>query len=170
MKRSIPRRSYSQLMNIGDLLSPERVAEHADVTSKKRVLELLAEMIAGASPQLSRSEVFESLLNRERLGSTGLGRGVALPHGRLTGIQQTIGAFIRLTAAVNFDAPDDQPVDLLFALIVPEQCTDTHLQMLAQLAEMFGDQHMLKRLRSAQDTPALLTAIRAWQPEHQAAF
>ncbi len=152
------------MVNIGDLLSLDRVADQREITSKKRVLETLAEMIAGAT-MLGPTEVFDCLLTRERLGSTGLGRGVALPHGRMQGLKSTVGALLRLQTGIDFDAPDDKPVDLFFALGVPQECTETHLQILAQLAELFADPVMLERMRSARDSTTLLALLRDWQPD-----
>ena len=137
-------------MQISDILIPERVQCSASCNSKKASLEILADLIAGADPGLTKTEVFNSLLNRERLGSTGLGKGVALPHGRLKHCKKALGAFIRLTAAVDYDAIDGQPVNLLFALLVPEESTQEHLDLLARLAEIFSNADMLKQLKSEQ--------------------
>jgi nitrogen PTS system EIIA component len=147
-------------MNIEDILSPERVAARADITSKKSVLELLAELIAKDTPSISQAEIFDSLCARERLGSTGLGHGVAIPHGRLKGSQDTLGAFVQLQKGVDYDAVDQQPVDLLFALLVPEESTNEHLQILAQLAEMFSDSERLRKLRRAYSAEALYKQLK----------
>lgn len=147
-------------MNIEDILSPERVAARADITSKKSVLELLAELIAEDTPSISQAEIFDSLCARERLGSTGLGHGVAIPHGRLKGSQDTLGAFVQLQQGVDYDAVDQQPVDLLFALLVPEESTNEHLQILAQLAEMFSDSERLRKLRRAYSAEALYKQLK----------
>jgi mannitol/fructose-specific phosphotransferase system IIA component (Ntr-type) len=103
-------------------------------------------------------DIFDSLLNRERLGSTGLGTGVAIPHGRMTGIDAPVGAIITLKNGVDYDAVDHQPVDLLFALVVPEASTDEHLQILATLARMFSDRKLCENLRASQDAEQLLRA------------
>ena len=155
-------------MNIGELLSAERTACNAVATSKKRAIEMISEMIASATPSLTQGEIFGSLLNRERLGSTGLGHGVAIPHGRLAGTDQPIAALIKLKEGVEYDAPDQQPVDLLFALLVPEKSTEEHLHILALLAEMFADQQLLEKLRAATDVEALLTLVSQWQPNNAA--
>lgn len=130
-------------------LSLERCAVDVDTSSKKRTFEVLGEMLADALPAHESREVFECLINRERLGSTALGRGIAIPHGRVSGIEQPIAAFIRLRQPIDCDALDRQPVDLMFALLVPETSTDLHLQILAQLARMFSDEQFTKRLRLA---------------------
>jgi len=153
-------------MQLTDLLVPERISCDNNASSKKRVLELLSEMIAVGQDTLDKTEVFDSLLSRERLGSTGLGHGVAIPHGRLKESDKTIGAFIKLQDGIDYDAMDHQPVDLLFALLVPEQSTDEHLQLLAKLAEMFSDAEVVNRLRSAHTTAALLNIVQEWQTRH----
>ncbi len=135
-------------MHIADILSADRILCSLDIASKKAAIEALSELIAGASPNISQKEVFESLLNRERLGSTGLGQGVAIPHGRLKNGSPTIAAFIQLASGVDYDAPDKQPVDLMFALLVPENSTDEHLQILAALAERFSQTTLLQQIRS----------------------
>lgn len=142
-------------MDIETILTPERIAARANVTSKKGVLELLAELIAKDTPSITQAEIFDSLCARERLGSTGLGHGVAIPHGRLKGSQETLGAFVQLEKGVDYDAVDQQPVDLLFALLVPEESTNEHLQILARLAEMFSDSDRLRKLRRAHSEQSL---------------
>ena len=130
-------------------LSQERCAIDVDTSSKKRTFEVLGEMLAEALPAHESREVFECLINRERLGSTALGRGIAIPHGRVNGLDQPVAAFIRLRQPIDCDALDRQPVDLMFALLVPETSTDLHLQILAHLARLFSDQAFTTRLRQA---------------------
>lgn len=147
-------------MLIADCLAPTRVMTGVDVRSKKRALEQLSSLLASGGAALAELEIFESLLARERLGSTGIGHGVAIPHGRLKAAGQAIGAFIQLRQGVDFSAVDNQPVDLLFALLVPEESTEEHLQLLAALAEMFSSESLraeLRRARSAADVHRLLT-------------
>ena len=147
-------------MQISDILTPERIQCDASSNSKKASLEILADLIASADPGLTKTEVFNSLLNRERLGSTGLGKGVALPHGRLKHCKKALGAFIRLATSVDYDAIDGEPVNLLFALLVPEESTQEHLDLLARLAEKFSDKNMLVQLKTEQSRDqvfALLT-------------
>jgi len=151
-------------MKIADLLTPERVACRNDLTSKKRTLEALGELIATAQSDLSAQAIFDSLIGRERLGSTGLGHGVALPHGRLSRSRQAVGAFIRLEQGVDFDALDQQPVTLLFALLVPEHFTDEHLKILAYLAEMFSDRAFCDILRATEDDQTLFQRLVSWEP------
>ncbi len=146
-------------MLISDLLSPENI--HCDVhsSSKKRLLELISEELARNSDSLSQREVFESLCARERLGSTGLGKGVAIPHGRVKGTQSVEVSFLRLKKPLPYDAIDGEPVDLLFALAVPESCGEDHLKLLAQAAELFSDADLLEELRSAENSGSLLRLL-----------
>jgi PTS system nitrogen regulatory IIA component len=150
-------------MNITELLSPERVVQRSDVASKKKALELLGDLLAEAEPDISSRAVFDSLLGRERLGSTGLGYGVALPHGRLAGTQNAIGAVLKLDQGIDFDATDQQPVDLLFALLVPEHFTNEHLMIIAYLAEMFDDKGFCEQLRAATSDQHLYDQLAGWQ-------
>ena len=134
-------------MLISEILSEERILCGVDTTSKKGVLEELGKLITSADPSLTYTEIFSCLIAREKLGSTGLGKGVAIPHGRLGHGNTTIGAFLQLKRAIDYDAIDQKPVDLIFALIVPKDSTDEHLQILATLAEKFSDTTLLNRLR-----------------------
>ncbi|MFP4682249.1 MAG: PTS sugar transporter subunit IIA [Ectothiorhodospira sp.] len=152
-------------MNIGDLLAPDRVLCTSEVSSKKRALEMLGEMLSTRLPKLTTGEIFDSLLARERLGSTGLGHGVAIPHGRLEGAGEACAALLKLDRGVDYDAPDNEPVDLLFALVVPADSTDEHLQILAVLARMFSDPETLARLRDAGGHPEILELLRRWTTE-----
>lgn len=141
-------------MRLIDLVSPRRMLVDASITSKKRLLELLAGRLAPEGSDL-QGAIFEGLCARERLGSTGLGHGVAIPHGRIAGLNEAVGVFVRLSEPVDFGAPDGQPVDLVFALAVPEHFTHQHLMLLSELAELFGEESFRRRLRSAPDAAAL---------------
>lgn len=134
-------------MKLSDILTPDRVQLDSDATSKKRVLESASQLIADCDENLSPRAVFDCLIAREKLGSTGLGHGVAIPHGRLGGLDKTIGVFIRVPNGVDFDAPDNEPVDLVFALLVPEESTDEHLQVLADIATYFDSRGSRDALR-----------------------
>lgn len=112
---------------------------------------------------MTEDEIFESLIERERLGSTGLGHGVAIPHARLKGREEAIGAFLKLDTGIDFDAIDQQPVDLVFALLVPEHYTDEHLHILANLAEIFGDEPFCEKLRNCNDVNQALDLLTHWQ-------
>ncbi len=147
-------------ISLVDILSPERVRCDVDATSKKKVLELVSELMAGAQDSLEMRVVADRLLAREKLGSTALGYGVAIPHGRCTDATTAVAAFVKLREGVDFDAPDGQPVDLIVGLLVPEECTDGHLQLLAQLADVFSRPEIRERLRqplSADDLVELLS-------------
>jgi PTS system nitrogen regulatory IIA component len=146
-------------MHIADLLTPARVVADVRVTSKKRLLEQLAAMLDERESPDSERAIFDSLIKRERLGSTGLAHGVAIPHGRSAAIQRAVGAFVRLSEPIDFGAVDGNPVDLVFALVVPEHFTDQHLMFLAGLAERFSDNTVLARLRSARDTGQLFDLL-----------
>lgn len=145
---------------MSELLAPERVAYGVPATSRKRALELAAHTLAGGSSEPGESVILDSLLARERLGSTAIGHGVALPHGRVSGLAQSRGAFIRLAEPVDFDAPDGVPVDLVFGLIVPLQCNDEHLAALAAIAARLDDAGLRDALR-ATDDPARALALLA---------
>jgi PTS system nitrogen regulatory IIA component len=134
-------------MNISELLHPECVHCCPEVGSKKRLLEDISELLARKAPQLSQTEIFESLINREKLGSTGLGKGVAIPHGRMAALDRAVCAFIKLGTPVDFDATDDQPVDMVFALLVPENSTEEHLQILSTIAELFSNERFCASMR-----------------------
>jgi PTS system nitrogen regulatory IIA component len=142
-------------MHISDILTSERIQCNVNLSSKKAVLETLSGIISGASSNLTGQDVFNSLLSRERLGGTGLGNGIALPHGRLKNGLTTIAAFIKLKQGVDYDASDQQPVDLIFALVVPEHSTEEHLQVLAQLAGMFNQPDFLAQLRREDSNEAI---------------
>ncbi len=151
-------------MKISEILTPERTGYQVDASSKKRVLELLSNKLAEAQEGISSSEVFDSLLARERIGSTGLGKGVALPHGRVKDIDQTICAFFQLREGIDFDSIDQQPVDLVCALLVPQSSTDEHLRLLASLADIFRDEEFCSRLRKASSREALYRELVRRQP------
>lgn len=154
-------------MQISELLTSARIACRQDSSSKKRSLEILSQLLAEALPAFSDGELFDSLISRERLGSTGLGHGVALPHGRISGLEAPIAAFMTLDAGVDFDAVDNAPVDLLFALLVPEESTDEHLQILAHLAAMFSDSDFCTSLRECVSAQQCLDRITLWDAKQQ---
>lgn len=146
-------------MLIADTISPACVVCGSEVRSKKRALEQLSALLASADTGLVELDVFESLLARERLGSTGIGHGVAIPHGRLKASNRAIGAFMQLRKGVDFSAIDNEPVDLIFALLVPEESTEEHLQLLAMLAEMFSSETLRAELRRAKTTAEILRLL-----------
>jgi PTS system nitrogen regulatory IIA component len=145
------------------LLPADNVILDLDVTSKKRIFEhagLLFENTLG----ISRSTIFDALLARERLGSTGLGHGVAIPHGRIAGLKEAVGAFIRTRTPIPFEAPDGNPVNLIFVLLVPEKATDQHLQILSELAQMFSERSIRATLNDATGVENAQRTITEWEP------
>ena len=135
-------------MNLSDILTPARIDLAMRAASKKRVLEGLSELIA-SDTNLNSTVCFQALIDRERIGSTGIGENIALPHGRLKGLQQPVGAFAILEQQIDFDAIDQKPVNMVFALLVPEEATDEHLQLLAQLAKIFSNSQAKEKLLGA---------------------
>lgn len=147
---------------LASILTPAQVLAQVDVTSKKRAFEeagLLFENLHG----LSRALVTDSLFSRERLGSTGLGHGVAIPHGRIKGLKAPMAAVLQLSQAIGFDAPDDVPVSLLIFLLVPEAATQKHLEILSEIAELLSDASLRTRLSSCTDSAELHSLIAGWQ-------
>lgn len=148
---------------IARLLPASNVLLDLDVSSKKRVFEQ-AGLLFENNHQIARSQVFDSLFAREKLGSTGLGQGIAIPHGRIKGLKDAVGALVRLTQAIAFDAPDGQPVKLIFVLLVPEKATDLHLQILSELAQMFSDKSLREQMLQAQSAATIHKLISDWAP------
>lgn len=147
---------------IAKLLKVENVVVDLDASSKKRVFEqagLLFENHYG----IARSTVYDALFAREKMGSTALGLGIAIPHGRIKGLKEALGAFLRLTTPVQFDAPDGQPVNMIFVLLVPEAATEHHLQMLSELAQMFSDKNFREQLAAAPDAASIVALFSQWQ-------
>jgi PTS system nitrogen regulatory IIA component len=149
---------------VAKLLPPENVLPELAASSKKRLFEQVG-LVYENRHGIGSALVFESLFARERLGSTGLGQGVAIPHGRIKGLKEAIGVFVRLAQPVPFDAPDGKPVSLAFVLLVPEHATDKHLEILSELAQMFSDRALREALALAPDAAALHQLISTWQPD-----
>lgn len=151
---------------LASILSPTQVIAQVDVTSKKRAFEeagLLFENLHG----LSRALVTDSLFSRERLGSTGLGHGVAIPHGRIKGLRAPMAAVFQLSNAIGFDAPDDQAVSLLIFLLVPEAATQKHLEILSEIAELLSDASLREQMTLATDSLQLHGLIAGWHSSAQ---
>ena len=139
------------MVTLDRILAPERVRSNVPAGSRKRTLQVLGEVFADADPDLSALSVFDRLVARERLGSTGLGEGCALPHARVPGLGRTLAAFLRLRTGVDFDSPDHEPVDLVFGLLVPDESTDEHLEILAAIAGVFSDERVRSSIRSVDE-------------------
>ena len=148
---------------IAALLPASNIIVDLDVASKAALFGAMGEVFE-RSAKLPRASVAASLSAREKLGSTGLGQGIAIPHGRIARLPAAIGAFARLRAPIAFDAPDGKPVDQIFVLLVPEQATDQHLQLLSELAQMFSERAFRDRLSAANDEAALAAVFGDWQP------
>lgn len=148
---------------IANLLPLAHVIPDLEAGSKKRVFEQVG-LLFENNLHIARSQVFDSLFAREKLGSTGLGQGVAIPHGRIKGLKDAAAAFIRIKDAIPFDAPDGKPVNLLFVLLVPERATDLHLQILSELAQMFSDKSFRESLLAGRDAAEIHQLIANWQP------
>lgn len=146
---------------ISPLLTSDTIQLGLSLSSKKKLFEHAGELFA-ATGGFKASDVFTSLFERERLGSTGLGCGVAIPHGRIKGLSEARGALYRLAAPVDFDAPDEQAVTLCFILLVPSNANETHLQILGELAQLFSDEALRADLLAAPSVDAVLARIGAW--------
>jgi PTS system nitrogen regulatory IIA component len=150
-------------MIVNEILNPQSVACRETAGSKKRLLEKVSKLLAAAQG-LNEIAVFDKLVERERLGSTGLGHGVAIPHCRMQEARSAAVALMTLQGGVSFESRDGKPVDIVFALIVPEHCTETHLQILANAAEMFSDTAFCAQLRAGETNQQLYDLVSCWQP------
>src|SRR5438105_5818155 len=151
-------------MNLVSRLLPlNHVLLDLDVSSKKRLFEQIG-LLFENSRQIRRSRVFDALFDREKLGSTGLGYGVAIPHGRIRTLKEPVCAFVRTAAPIAFESPDGQPVSLVFAMLVPEHANETHLELLSELAQMFNDEHLREALLQTEDIQAAHRLITEWSP------
>ncbi len=148
---------------IAPLLPPGHVLLDLDATSKKRLFEQVG-LLFENSRQIPRARVFDSLFERERLGSTGLGCGVAIPHGRIKQLREPVCAFVKTRTPIPFESPDGQPVRLVFAMLVPEHATEVHLQILSELAQMFSDAAFRDALLATEDAQAAHGMLTGWSP------
>lgn len=148
---------------ISKLLQPESVLLDLDVVSKKRVFEQVG-IIFENHRHIARAQVYDSLFAREKLGSTGLGHGIAIPHGRLKNGRETLAAFVRTKDPIPFDAPDGNPVRLIFVVLVPEHATETHLQILSELAQMFSEKSLRDQLLECSDPLEAHRILTEWSP------
>ena len=148
---------------IKQLLPLSNVIVNLEATSKKRVFEQVG-LLFENTLHIARNQVFDSLFAREKLGSTGLGQGVAIPHGRIKGLHKATAAFIRMKESILFDAPDGRPVGLICILLVPEKATDEHLQILSELAQMFSVKSFRESLLTCEDAVETHQLISNWTP------
>lgn len=156
------------MTNFAKILSPNNVVLDLEVSSKKRAFEQ-AGLIFENNCGIARSTVSENLFARERLGSTGLGHGVAVPHGRIKGLKAPLAAFLRLAEPIPFESPDSQPVKLLIFLLIPDHVTQQHLETLSEIAEMFSDEAMRTLLANDPDPASVYTRIISWRPSQHVA-
>ncbi|RMA79447.1 PTS IIA-like nitrogen regulatory protein PtsN [Umboniibacter marinipuniceus] len=145
-------------MELAQLLTPDTTRASARVGSKKTCLELIAEIVS-ESMGIHDTELFKALFERERLGSTGLGNGIAIPHCRIPGCPEVIGVLLTLENPIDFDAHDGQPVDVVCALIVPQEATEDHLQALSAIAERFNDSRFIEQLRQSTSASELYELV-----------
>ena len=146
---------------ISKILLPGNILLDNESSSKKRVFERVG-LLFENNQQIARSTVFDSLFAREKLGSTGLGQGVAIPHGRIAKLREATAAFVKTGNPIPFDAPDGQPVNMIFVLLVPERATDLHLQILGELAQMFSDPQFRDQLNACNDPAAIHQLFYHW--------
>ena len=154
------------MIRLESILTPGRSLVNVPGGSKKKALEQIANLIAREIPDLEMQDVFEALIAREKLGSTGFGNGIAIPHCRLKGCKAPISALMHLGAPIDFDAIDGAPVDLLFVLLVPEAATDAHLELLRQIASMLDRKEVREKLRRANTNEALYQVVLDEQNGH----
>lgn len=151
------------MTHFSQILSPQNVVLDLECSSKKRAFEQ-AGLIFENNCGIARSTVSDNLFARERLGSTGLGHGVAVPHGRIRGLKAPLAAFVRLNEAIPFESPDGEPVKLLIFLLIPDNVTQQHLEILSEIAEMFSDKAFRAVLAEDTDATSLHARLTAWRP------
>jgi nitrogen PTS system EIIA component len=167
-KQLVHRHLRSRIMtNIAKILALPNVLLNLDVSSKKRAFEQ-AGLLFENNCSIARSTVSDNLFARERLGSTGLGHGVAIPHGRIKGLKAPIAAFVRLSEPIPFESPDGEPVSLLIFLLMPDNVTQQHLEILSEIAEMLSNQDFRDALIAEPDAQKIHQSIISWQPNMQA--
>ncbi len=145
-------------MDLSDLIAPQAVIPALKANSKKQVLQIMAEKAASLTG-LDERTVLDTILQREKLGSTGVGNGIAIPHGKLANIGRIVGVFSRLETPVDFEALDDEPVDLVFLLLAPESAGADHLKALSRIARVLRDPDMVQKLRNTHDGQAIYTFL-----------
>lgn len=154
--------AHPKAIDLGEILSVDRIAVSMAVSSKKKLLENIAALLLKNVTALNETAILRILTERERLGSTGIGKGVALPHGRVPGLKEAVGAFATLERPIDFDAIDKQPVIMVFALLVPAEANERHLQILARLAAMFDDPKLRNALTKAKSVNEMYADLTHW--------
>ncbi len=148
-------------MLITSLLTQELTLANVDGVSKKRVIDTLAQLFSESTPEIDATALFRQFINREKLGSTGIGQGIAIPHCRCASTNKTLLACISLKSAIDFDAVDHEPIDLIFAMVVPENTESEHLELLSSLATRMQDPDYVSALRRAKSSSELYLAASA---------
>lgn len=148
---------------VSKILSASHVLLDLEISSKKRLFEQIGLTFENEN-RIARSTVFDALFTREKLGSTGLGLGVAIPHGRIKQLRDTVAVFVRSKEGIPFEAPDGEPVRLVFAMLVPEYATEQHLNMLSELAQLFSDSDLRDALLAANDATSIHKLLTEWSP------
>ncbi|MBT1452488.1 PTS IIA-like nitrogen regulatory protein PtsN [Glaciecola sp. XM2] len=146
-------------MIISDIISLDRTQCSVECYSKKRIFEVITEIALKQNPRLNQDEVLSSLINREKLGSTGIGNGIAIPHGRIKGLEHIMAVIVTSDEPIEFDAIDGKPVDIFFAILVPNDEADTHLKALAGIARKLSDKEIVKAIRSAENKKEIVAAL-----------
>jgi PTS system nitrogen regulatory IIA component len=146
-------------MIISDIISLDRTECAVECQSKKRIFEVISEIAVKENPQLNIGDVLSSMLAREKMGSTGIGNGIAIPHGRIDGIQDIVAIVVTSEEPIQFDAIDDKPVDIFFALLVPTEQTQEHLQTLSSIAQKLSEKEIVKAIRNATNRDEIISAL-----------
>ncbi len=146
-------------MIISDIISLDRTECAVECQSKKRIFEVISEIAVKGNPQLNLNDVLASMLAREKMGSTGIGNGIAIPHGRIEGIKDIVAIIVTSEEPIKFDAIDDKPVDIFFALLVPSEQTQEHLQTLSSIAQKLSDKNIVKAIRNAVTRDEIISAL-----------
>ena len=150
---------FAHMILLSSILSEQRIVSELDVSSKKKLISTIAELFS-AELDINKKTLFNLFFEREQLSSTGIGNGFALPHARTSGIDQAYGCLLKLSSPISFDAIDNKPIDLVFALVVPEDATDEHLKILASIAQMFSNEATCHDLRLADSVNSMLNIIK----------
>ena len=146
-------------MIISDLISLDRMQCAVECHSKKRILEIISEIAVKQNPALDQVEVLNALINREKMGSTGIGNGIAIPHGRIPGIENILAVVVTSESSIDFDSVDNKPVDIFFALLVPTDAAESHLQSLSAIARKLSDKEIVKAIRNAENKNQIVAAL-----------